>query len=124
MSDRRFVDHLRELFSPHAGFEARRMFGGWGLYLDGRMCGLVADGALYLKTDEQTRATFAEAGGAPFVYDGQARPITMSYWSIPEEALESSEAMASWARLAQGAAQRAAAKRKPAAAGKRGPRAR
>ena len=98
--DAGFVEHLRELFEPLATFEARRMFGGWGLYLDGRMCGLVAEGQLYLKTDAATRPAFEAAGCAPFVYTGQDTPITMSYWSVPEEALDSSEAMAPWARRA------------------------
>lgn len=95
-----FVEHLRELFAPLASFDARRMFGGWGLYLDGRMCGLVAHGQLYLKTDAATRPAFEAAGCAPFVYTGQARPITMSYWSVPDDALDSGEAMAPWARRA------------------------
>jgi len=120
MSGSGFIEHLRELFAPGAQFEARRMFGGWGVYLDGLMCGLVADGQLYLKTDAQTRIAFDAAGSAPFVYAGKGKPITMSYWSAPEEALESSEAMAPWAARAQIAARTAAsAKRKPVAKKKR-----
>ena len=114
MSDQGFIEHLRELFAPHAGFEARRMFGGWGLYLDGRMCGLVAEGQLYLKTSTVTRPAFEQAGCAPFVYTAQARPITMSYWSVPEDALESGEAMRPWAQRALQAALSAATKKKPA----------
>jgi DNA transformation protein len=69
---------------------------------------------LFLKTDNESRASFIAAGCAPFVYTGQAKPITMSYWSVPEEALESSEAMAPWARRALAAGRTAAAaKRKP-----------
>jgi DNA transformation protein len=123
MTDRGFIEHLRELFTPHASFEARRMFGGWGVYLDGIMCGLVAEGQLYLKTDAQTRAEFEAAGCGPFVYTAQARPITMSYWSAPEDALESADAMRPWAQLAHAAARRVPVKRKPAAARKRTPRA-
>lgn len=123
MSDLGFIDHLRELLSPIAAFDARRMFGGWGLYLEGRMCGLVADGQLYLKTDDQTRPAFASAGCHPFVYTGQAKPISMSYWSVPEEALDSPDAMRPWARLALDAAQRAPLKRKAMSPRKKKPRA-
>jgi DNA transformation protein len=115
MSDAGFIEHLGELFAPHARFEARRMFGGWGLYLDGSMCGLVADGQLYLKVDAGSRAVFEAAGSAPFIYTGQARPITMSYWSAPDEALESAEAMRPWARLALEAARRVPIRRKATA---------
>lgn len=114
MADAGFIAHLSELFSPHAHFEARRMFGGWGLYLDGLMCGLVADGQLHLKVDAETQAAFEAAGSAPFVYTGQARPITLSYWTAPDDALESAEAMRPWALRALAAAQRAAARRRVA----------
>jgi DNA transformation protein len=113
--DTAFIEHLRELIAPLAAFDARRMFGGWGVYLDGRMCALVADGQLYLKTDAATRAAFEAAGCAPFVYTGQKQPITMSYWSVPDDALDSSEAMAPWARRAMQAADRAPPTRRPAA---------
>ena len=109
MSATGFVEHLRELFAPSARFEARRMFGGWGIYLNGLMCGLVAEGQLYLKTDAQTRPEFEAAGCAPFIYTGQKKPITMSYWSVPEEALESGEAMAPWAVRAMAAGRSKAA---------------
>ena len=38
------------------------MFGGWGLYLHGRMFGLITEGQLYLKADDLTRPDFERAG--------------------------------------------------------------
>jgi DNA transformation protein len=61
---------------------------------------------VYLKTDATTRDEFAAAGCAPFVYLGQKLPIEMSYWSVPEEALDSAEAMAPWVARALQAADR------------------
>jgi DNA transformation protein len=104
--DAAFVAHLLELFAPQGHASARRMFGGYGLYVDGRMCALVMDGRVYLKTDATTRDEFAAAGCAPFVYLGQKLPIEMSYWSVPEEALDSAEAMAPWVARALQAADR------------------
>jgi DNA transformation protein len=66
-----------------------------------------------LKTDDGTRPHFAEAGGRPFIYDGKGKPITMSYWTPPEEAMDSAEAMRPWARLALEAALRAAKAKPP-----------
>lgn len=104
-----------ELLAPIGRITARRMFGGAGLYADGLIVGLEVAGSLYLKTDDQTRQAFAGAGGQPFVYDGKGQPVTMSYWTPPEEAMDSPEAMQPWARLALDAALRAAAA-KPARA--------
>lgn len=97
-----------ELLAPIGRIGAKRMFGGAGLYVDGRIVALAIEGTLYLKADGLTRDAFAAAGGAPFVYAGKARPITVNYWTPPEEAMDSPEAMRPWASRALEAAQRAA----------------
>jgi DNA transformation protein len=121
LNDTAFLAHLRELLGPVGRFGTRAMFGGHGIYLDDLIVGIVADGALFLKVDEETRARFEAAGCAPFVYSGKGRTITMSYWSVPEDALDTPDAMAPWARLAVAAALRAAA-RKPASPKRAAPR--
>jgi DNA transformation protein and related proteins len=101
-----FVDHVLELFAPAGRATARRMFGGHGVYVDGTMCAIVFDGRLFLKADAGTRDAFAAAGCAPFVYTGQKAPIEMSYWSVPEAALDSAEAMGPWLAWALAASAR------------------
>ncbi|MBI5721814.1 MAG: TfoX/Sxy family protein [Burkholderiales bacterium] len=104
-----FVEHCLELLTPLGATQARRMFGGHGLYADGIFVGLIAFDRLYLKVDADTEARFAAAGCAPFVYEGKGAPIRMSYWTVPDEAMESPALMAPWARLAMQAAVKAAA---------------
>jgi DNA transformation protein and related proteins len=109
VADDDYANFACELMSGVGRVVARRMFGGQGLYLDGRMVALVADGRLYLKIDAQTRAAFEAAGSSPFVYDGKGKPVTMSYWLAPDEALDDPALMKPWARRAVEAAARAAA---------------
>ena len=101
-----FVAYMLELLEPLGGCSARAMFGGHGIYRDGGIFGLIIDDRLYLKVDAQTESEFADAGSAAFVYQGKGRAVQMSYWSLPEDALESSEEMVRWARLALAAAAR------------------
>ena len=101
-----FLEHLRDLFSDFGEIEARPMFGGHGVYHAGAIIGVVIDDALYLKTDAQTRPAFEAAGCAPFVYAMQGREIAMSYWSLPDEAMDSPQAMRIWAQRAYEAALR------------------
>jgi len=115
MSDKDFVAYLHELLAPAGKVSARAMFGGWGVYVDGTIIGIVVDGRLYLKADALTEPAFAATGNAPFVYDSPKGPMPMSYWSVPEEALDSPEAMAPWAKRAIEAAGRKAAAKKPPA---------
>lgn len=102
-----FVDHCLELLAPLGAARAKRMFGGHGLYLDDLFVAIVAFEQLYLKVDAGTQPAFEAAGCRPFVYDGKGRPITMSYWTVPPEAIESPTLMAPWARRAVEAALRA-----------------
>ncbi|BDU17418.1 TfoX/Sxy family protein [Lysobacter auxotrophicus] len=101
-----FLAHLHDLLDPAGEVSTRAMFGGHGVYLDGELIGVVMEEALYLKVDAETRLHFEAAGCEPYVYLGQAEPITMSYWSVPDIALESPDAMRPWAELAWAAARR------------------
>ena len=59
-NERDFVDHILELSSGLGPVSARKMFGGYGVFLDGLMWGLVADSTLYLKVDEESIADFKQ----------------------------------------------------------------
>lgn len=109
-----FVEHCLELFAPHGAVRAKRMFGGHGFYIDDLFVALIAYERLWLKVDAATRPRFEAAGCRPFVYDGKGQSITMSYFTVPDDAIESSHAMGPWVRLAMEAALRARAA-KPAA---------
>jgi len=113
-----FVAHVLELLAPLGAMRARRMFGGHGLYLDSLFIALITDDRLYLKADATSRAAFERAGCVPFAYSRSDRSaVTLGYWSAPDDALDSAQGMAPWARLALAAALRAKAdKRSPAAA--------
>jgi DNA transformation protein len=109
-----FLEWLRELLEPSGRVAFRRMFGGHGLYLDGLFVAIVVDGRPYFKADAESAPDFVAAGCAPFVYDSGGKRVDMSYWSLPESALDSAEDMQPWARRAI-----AAAKRKPAVAARK-----
>ncbi len=114
MNTPEFVAHVLDLLAPFARCTARAMFGGHGLYREGQIFGIVIDDRVYLKADEQTRARFEGAGSAPFIYRDGKRTIEMSYWSVPEEAMDAPDDMRSWAAAAWEAALRKAARKRPA----------
>ncbi len=105
-----FVAHCCEMLSSIGRTSARAMFGGYLLKCDDAAVGLVAFDTLYLKVDEATKPLFLQAGCEPFRYEKhEGGFLEMSYWTVPPEAMESPAEMAQWARLAMGAARRAAA---------------
>ena len=99
-----FVSHCTELLAPLGSVRVRRMFGGWGLYVDEVFLALIAFERLYLKTNADTQARFEQAQCEPFVFETKGKSLTMSYWTAPAEALDSPALMVPWARLALQAA--------------------
>ena len=78
-------DQLAEL----SGMSARAMFGGFGIYYEGTIVGIVIDDELYLKVDETNIAEYEAMGSTPFTYEKKdGKSMSMSYWKIPSEVLE------------------------------------
>ena len=102
-----FVTHVLDLLEPLGPVSARRMFGGYGVYLDRTMFALVADDTLYLKVDDESRGEFEAADLEPFRYWKKGKSYQMSYHAAPEDALEDAELLRDWARKAVDAAIRA-----------------
>ncbi len=95
-----FVSSILDLCAPLGAVTAKRMFGGYGLFLEGKMFALVSrDEELFLKADEVNKAAFVERGSTSF---GR-----MPYYSAPEEALDGWDGMAPWAEGAVEASRRA-----------------
>lgn len=107
-----FAEYCCELLSSVGPCVARRMFGGYGISVDGLTLAILADlgqgEQLWLKSDAETISLFEEAGCKRFTYKAKGKVRTMGYYSAPNAALESAIEMAPWARLAFQAAQSAA----------------
>lgn len=118
-----FVQSLHEIFERLGRIETRRMFGGHGVWHEGRMIALVARDTLYLKADAESAAHFDRLNLPPFTYERQGKAMPMSYRQAPADLFEDREEAALWGRRAYEAALRSgqppknktpAAKKKPA----------
>ena len=87
---------------------SRKMFGGAGIYLDGLMFVLIADGDIYLKADATNLGRFIQASCPPYVYHGKdGKVMEMSYRRMPDDALDDAHEALVWGRLGFEAARRA-----------------
>jgi DNA transformation protein len=111
--DAAYVEDILERHAPFGAVSSRFMFGGFGLYVDGVMFALVDDATLYLRADEVTRPDFEAIGSQPWVYEAGGKRTTMSYYRIPEDDFDNTEALRAWFESARGAALRTAAAKKP-----------
>lgn len=110
--EKEFISHVVELMQSIGPVRAKGMFGGHGIFLEGLMFGLVADGVLYLKIDKETEDEFKARGLEAFTYYKKGKEFKMSYYQAPEEALEDRRIMKTWASKAYRTALRIASKRR------------
>jgi DNA transformation protein len=111
-AEKEFTSYVVELMQSIGPVNAKAMFGGYGIFLEGLMFGLIADSVLYLKVDKETEKEFKARGLEPFTYNNKGKELKMSYYQAPEEAIEDSEGMNSWAARAYSTALRVASKKR------------
>ena len=106
------AEFLREQLAPVGHITMRRMFGKTGVFCDGVMLGMVTENTLYVRVDDQNRATFKEAESfPPLNYEKKGCTIDLSFWRVPERLIDEPKELVTWARAALEAAHRVAAKR-------------
>lgn len=80
------------------------MFGGWGISTGGYTIAIVADHGsgerLWLKADGAVRSYYEVAGCERFTYSAKGMQRSVNYYSAPQDAMESAQLMAPWARQA------------------------
>ena len=108
-SDPAFCDDVTDRLTPMGTVMGKRMFGGFGVFMDGLMFGLIADDAFYLKVDDENRAAFEDAGMEPFTYLRKGKPASLGYWAVPPDVFDDPDGLLDWARDAHAVAKRAAA---------------
>ena len=75
-----FAEFVVEQLAGWGDVSVRRMFGGAGLYCEGRMFGLIADDVAYLKVDDSNREDFVKAGSSAFnPFPEKAKSVVMSH---------------------------------------------
>jgi len=85
-----------DLMADIDNVSARAMFGGYGMYKDGVIFGLIVENQLYFKIDETTMEKYKKAGSKPFEYEMRGKMSSMPYWLVPEEILDSPQDLQNW----------------------------
>ena len=106
-----FTDYLQEVFKEFGPINAKRMFGGYGIYYKGVMFALVQDDTLYLKADDSIAENFIVRNLGQFEYKKGDKMIKLSYYQAPEDILEDRKMASEWARRSFEAALRTKTKK-------------
>ncbi|MGZ8489942.1 MAG: TfoX/Sxy family protein [Candidatus Binatia bacterium] len=96
--DESFKDFILDQLSDINSIEARRMFGGNGLYQDETFFGIVHKGKLFFKIDESTVGEYRKRKMKPFRPNG--KQTLVSYYQVPVDVVEDLEDLCVWAKRA------------------------
>ena len=98
MKDDSFKDFVLDQLQELDDVEARRMFGGFGLYQDETFFGIIHRGRLYFKIDDTTVAEYRKRKMKPF--RPNARQTLKSYYQVPVDIIEDADELREWAKKA------------------------
>lgn len=106
--DTSFHDYIvYDILEELRGITSRAMFGGWAIYKDGIVFGIILEGELYFKVDDGNRPEFERMESHPFVYSKKdGKPIALSYWLVPSEIMEDRERLYDWIAKSVAASQK------------------
>ena len=99
-----FLDLVLERLASLGTGTGKSMFGGFGVFLEGEMFGLISNDVLYLKADDSNRADYVARGS------NQYKP--MPYFRVPDDVFEDAEELRVWAKKSITIAQAAPKKKK------------
>ena len=100
--DNPFHTYVEDLFAGLGRIRIRKMFGGAGVYSGEDMFALIDQDQIYVKSDDALKADLVDEGGQPFEWTNPStgKTITMSYVSLPVNALDDRDEASDWARKA------------------------
>ena len=93
--DDSFKDFVLDQLTGLDDLEARRMFGGYGLYQDETFFGIIHKGRLYFKIDERTVGEYRKRKMKPF--RPNAKQTLKSYYQVPVDIIEDADRLCTWA---------------------------
>jgi DNA transformation protein len=105
MTDAELAALVRERLEPLPA-TGRAMFGGRGLYLDGTFFGVIFDGKLYFRTDDESRPEYVKRG-MPALQPPPHRPrgpkTVDRNFEVPPNVLADARLLKEWALRAAAA---------------------
>ena len=92
--DESFRDFILDQLAGLDDVEARRMFGGYGLYHDEIFFGILYKGKLFFKIDDSTVDEYRRRKMKPFRPND--RQTLKSYYQVPVEIIEDADQLGRW----------------------------
>lgn len=83
-----FKEVLEDILSFDQSLFFKKMFGGYGLYKNGLMVGIVDEETMFLRVKKEDFVLEKSKGCLPFSYESRGKTIELLYIKIEDEELE------------------------------------
>ncbi len=103
-ADSEFRDRVLDKLAPLENLSWRSMFGGFGIFAEASMFGLISGSSLFFKVDDSNLAAYEEVGSS--------KHGPMPYYRVPEAILEDNARLLEWAHASVTVAQAKPKKKK------------
>ncbi len=90
-----YVDYILGQLALFGDVQAKKMFGGIGLFHNGLMFGMIGDDTFRLKVDDSNIGDYESRGMQQF--SSGTKKKGMPYWEVPAEVIEDPETLKDWA---------------------------
>lgn len=95
--DKDLVSRITNDLQPLGPVTSKFMFGGAGLFYDGKMFAMVSsDNRFWLKVDDSNRAEYEKLGMQQF--NKSPKNKGMPYFEVPSEVFENTDKLLAWAK--------------------------
>ena len=92
---------VSDVLSEVGGVTTRAMFGGYCVYKDGIVFGIIGNDELFFKVSETNIEDYKKAGSYQFEYTTKkGKTAKMNYWHVPDEVLEDKHEIVLWVNKA------------------------
>ena len=93
-----YLHYVLEQLHALGSVTSKRMFGGVGLYHEGRFFGIMMRDTLYFKVNDSNRREYESRGMEQFRPYPDKPHLSMTYYAVPADVLEDADECAAWAR--------------------------
>jgi DNA transformation protein and related proteins len=92
-----YLDYVKELLVDIKNITYRPMFGGWGIYKNNIIIGIIAFNTIYLKINQNLKTKYLELGSQPFSYEKNNKIVQLtSYYELPIAIQEDNQMLQIW----------------------------
>ena len=91
-----YIDYIMDQLKPVGEVSPKKMFGGVGIFMQGKMFGMLnSKGTFLLKVDDSNVQDYISRGMSPFTHD-KNKTSKMPYYEVPSDVIEDPEALKIW----------------------------